>query len=208
MKLCYEVCDKTECNERCEKKLVCGHRCIGLCGEHCPPLCATCDAEELLQIDFTGKNVVDISDRYIFLEACGHTIEMSSWEKWLRQDVKDIIPINCPVCNTRATWLRRYSREFQDNFDLINVEKRKIFGTYDHIWEVLTETNTTVENYLTGNTEPPPFTFFVHIIYNEILPQLRTPDGSNNFRSVSFLLLIYIFAIKTISWINCHVSNL
>ena len=34
-KLCYELCDIGRCNEPCKKKLKCGHKCIGICGERC-----------------------------------------------------------------------------------------------------------------------------------------------------------------------------
>jgi hypothetical protein len=32
---CGAPCDRLPCNLRCEKKLRCGHRCPGLCGEVC-----------------------------------------------------------------------------------------------------------------------------------------------------------------------------
>ncbi|CAG2103363.1 unnamed protein product [Medioppia subpectinata] len=42
-KRCYEPCDRDYCPLACQKRLQCGHKCIGLCGEICPDLCLTCD---------------------------------------------------------------------------------------------------------------------------------------------------------------------
>ena len=45
---CSEPCDRPRCDEPCSKKIVkCGHPCVGLCGELCPPLCCICDLGEL-----------------------------------------------------------------------------------------------------------------------------------------------------------------
>ena len=38
-KLCSEPCDRPRCFERCDKKLKCGHQCVGICGEACPDVC-------------------------------------------------------------------------------------------------------------------------------------------------------------------------
>ena len=38
-KKCSDLCELDPCNKRCENKLICGHQCIGLCGEKCPKLC-------------------------------------------------------------------------------------------------------------------------------------------------------------------------
>ena len=41
-KLCFENCDRPPCEERCTKRLSCGHLCHGLCGEPCLSLCPQC----------------------------------------------------------------------------------------------------------------------------------------------------------------------
>lgn len=43
-KRCGEICDRTPCTESCYMKLPCNHRCVGFCGEPCPP-CKQCSSE-------------------------------------------------------------------------------------------------------------------------------------------------------------------
>ncbi|GBP30884.1 NFX1-type zinc finger-containing protein 1 [Eumeta japonica] len=43
---CGAPCDRKPCDERCPLTLPCGHRCRGLCGELCPPLCAICRPDD------------------------------------------------------------------------------------------------------------------------------------------------------------------
>uniref|UniRef100_A0A7S1PFG7 RZ-type domain-containing protein n=1 Tax=Percolomonas cosmopolitus TaxID=63605 RepID=A0A7S1PFG7_9EUKA len=43
-KRCCEPCDRKRCDKRCDKKLKCKHRCMGVCGEKCPP-CPKCDTD-------------------------------------------------------------------------------------------------------------------------------------------------------------------
>lgn len=41
--LCHVPCQRQPCNRRCTRVLPdCGHRCVGMCGEICPPLCPAC----------------------------------------------------------------------------------------------------------------------------------------------------------------------
>ena len=54
-KKCYEPCDRPRCDEPCEELLPCGHFCVGLCGEECPPLCRICDREELVEFILYGN---------------------------------------------------------------------------------------------------------------------------------------------------------
>ena len=44
--------------------LRCGHPCVGLCGELCPPLCRVCNKEELVDFMLLG-NEEDDDARYI-----------------------------------------------------------------------------------------------------------------------------------------------
>lgn len=40
---CSAPCLRVTCNRRCTKRLdSCGHRCVGVCGESCPPFCPAC----------------------------------------------------------------------------------------------------------------------------------------------------------------------
>ena len=44
-KLCFEICNHKPCEHPCDKKLSCGHPCIGYCGDFCPFVCAVKDCK-------------------------------------------------------------------------------------------------------------------------------------------------------------------
>ena len=47
-KRCGEVCDRPPCDRPCQKFIEkCGHACIGMCGEPCPPFCRVCDRAQI-----------------------------------------------------------------------------------------------------------------------------------------------------------------
>jgi hypothetical protein len=46
---CGAPCYRLPCNERCDKKLECGHKCAGVCGEICP--------SKVFCVDCAPKNV-------------------------------------------------------------------------------------------------------------------------------------------------------
>ena len=52
---CWEPCDRPPCDEVCKLKLICGHDCVGLCGESCPPLCWICHCEQLKEFILFGN---------------------------------------------------------------------------------------------------------------------------------------------------------
>ncbi|XP_069160407.1 NFX1-type zinc finger-containing protein 1-like isoform X2 [Procambarus clarkii] len=60
--LCGEKCSVSPCQENCPEKLGCGHPCVGFCGEPCPPLCRTCNTEQLTEILFGSEE--DENARY------------------------------------------------------------------------------------------------------------------------------------------------
>lgn len=43
--MCTEIQGRNYCNQPCQKRLHCGHLCIGLCGEPCPKMCKCCHKE-------------------------------------------------------------------------------------------------------------------------------------------------------------------
>ena len=61
-KLCHEQCDIRRCNNRCSKKLKCGHQCIGLCGERCPRVCRECDPNNECFDILETKTIDDINN--------------------------------------------------------------------------------------------------------------------------------------------------
>ena len=52
---CGEICNRPACNQPCSEKLRCGHPCVGLCGEICPPLCRICHKEQLFESTRLGQ---------------------------------------------------------------------------------------------------------------------------------------------------------
>ena len=61
---CWELCNRPRCDKPCTKRLPCQHRCVGLCGEVCPPLCRVCNKEELTEFVLYGYEE-DEDARYI-----------------------------------------------------------------------------------------------------------------------------------------------
>lgn len=84
-RLCGEPCDRDRCDEPCqERNPDCGHPCIGLCGEVCPPFCRICDEEILKDPEacvIFGEP--DEEDRFVFLEDCCHVFEFQALDTWV-----------------------------------------------------------------------------------------------------------------------------
>uniref|UniRef100_UPI00358FF488 NFX1-type zinc finger-containing protein 1 isoform X1 n=1 Tax=Myxine glutinosa TaxID=7769 RepID=UPI00358FF488 len=78
---CFEPCSRPPCNHPCDKKLVCGHTCIGLCGEPCPNLCRVCNADEVTEI-FFGEEDQEMA-QFIQLEDCKHVLEVGGLDHWM-----------------------------------------------------------------------------------------------------------------------------
>ncbi|XP_060863746.1 NFX1-type zinc finger-containing protein 1-like [Metopolophium dirhodum] len=95
-KVCSDDCDRPPCYAPCQKKLKCEHKCIGFCGETCPPLCRICDEAEVTNIIFGYEDEPDA--RYVYLEDCKHTVESKGLEQWINQNNEEIALKQCPVC--------------------------------------------------------------------------------------------------------------
>lgn len=74
----------------------CKHKCIGFCGETCPPLCRVCDEAEVTNIIFGYEDETDA--RFVYLEDCKHTVESRGLEQWINQNSEEIAMKQCPVC--------------------------------------------------------------------------------------------------------------
>lgn len=114
----------------------CGHPCVGFCGEECPPYCGQCHPEKLLEGVLSGSTSVEPEDRFIYLPECGHCIESTAMESWVRVNstsADQIVPIRCPICRTRITWMHRYSEQFDKNYKIIKAIREKIFGSREEI---------------------------------------------------------------------------
>lgn len=140
------------CSGPCPLTLACGHPCIGYCGEKCPPYCRRCEPHKLIRISALTNFNEDSSetnseedgeldtDRFIYLENCGHCIEASDLEQWIKVRVsssQEVLPLNCPYCQKRLKWLHRFSRYFHENRKLIWEVRRRIFGDMEEITGIL-----------------------------------------------------------------------
>ena len=109
--LCSEPCDRPMCNEPCPKRLKCGHRCIGLCGETCPTDCRVCDREKVTTIFFGDED--EPNARFVQMEDCKIRciIEVNAMDRFMtsKPDEKGEIKMKeCPKCKTPIRSTTRY----------------------------------------------------------------------------------------------------
>lgn len=74
---CAAPCNRLPCDERCQKRLSCGHQCPGLCGETCCPkdYCQSCGSKGDDRVDlleFKSYSEIDLDETPIVVLSCGH----------------------------------------------------------------------------------------------------------------------------------------
>lgn len=127
-KLCGEMCDRGRCDKPCNKKLGCGHPCLGLCQESCPKLCRICQPDhESFQILFGNED--DAEARFYQLEDCPHIFEVSKLDEYM--DSKSTEPEKvqfkcCPRCKTPIQRSFRYGNIIKATVEDINHVKRQM----------------------------------------------------------------------------------
>ena len=126
---CYSPCNRPPCNRRCRKLLPCRHRCVGVCGETCPPLCRNCNREELCEIFFGTEDEDDAL--FVYLEDCQHTLEVTGLDQWVNinneSEEAAIQPKVCPRCKTAIRKNLRYGKAVNASSNDIQVVKQKAF---------------------------------------------------------------------------------
>eukprot|EP00919_Chromeraceae_sp_WS-2016_P033760 GHVR01079868.1.p1 GENE.GHVR01079868.1~~GHVR01079868.1.p1 ORF type:complete len:930 (+),score=210.99 GHVR01079868.1:1392-4181(+) len=132
--LCYEKCNRPPCNASCDVTLECGHRCVGLCGEPCPP-CATCEAgDEICSITQEEIRTATPEDPLYVLPECGHVFFVSGMDLYFESTIQSTISNNrakhiqmpaCPVCRIPVYTAGRYNRYIKEAIDLITKVKKK-----------------------------------------------------------------------------------
>ena len=126
---CFAPCNRPPCNRRCHKFLRCGHRCVGVCGETCPPLCRNCNREELCEIFFGSED--DKNALFVYLEDCGHILEVTGLDEWVNMSNKSKVvtrpPTRCPRCKTTIRKNLRYGKLLNASSKDIQVVKQKAF---------------------------------------------------------------------------------
>lgn len=134
-KKCSEPCNRQPCNEPCRQQLpICGHPCIGLCGEQCPSKCRICDKDEVTTILFGEEDEEDA--RFVELADCGHIIEVNALDKWMNTatddtNSKSIQLKGCPVCKTTIRQNLRYGTIINKVLNDIEKVKAKIHHQAD-----------------------------------------------------------------------------
>lgn len=129
-KKCGEICNRPPCNEPCPKFLHCGHPCIGLCGEPCPNLCRHCNPEKVNVIFFGTED--EPNARFVELEDCGHILEYTGLDKWMKvlnESPTEIQLKGCPKCKTLIRKSLRYANQVKrvhNDFEEIK-QKQLIF---------------------------------------------------------------------------------
>lgn len=105
-KACSEVCDRPPCNERCPKRMKCGHQCFGVCGEPCLKVCPNCykPLKKLLKV---GK--FDPALKYIQLP-CDHIFPINFMDEHVERMMQDnrVGPLSCPDCKLPMLLSYRY----------------------------------------------------------------------------------------------------
>lgn len=73
---CAAPCSRLPCNQRCSKKLYCGHQCPGICGEECPEgHCQTCSDRKDARVDLLEMKTygeIDLDETPVIVLGCGH----------------------------------------------------------------------------------------------------------------------------------------
>ncbi|CAG8553663.1 12049_t:CDS:10 [Funneliformis mosseae] len=131
---CSAPCSRLPCDLQCQKLLSCGHRCVSVCGEECPPqkYCVLCASDEIKSqvVDIYLQESFEEVDwkvhRLIVLE-CGHCFTMESMDSLMELDKYYVIRETtwiglkippeemskvkcCPNCRHPINSIRRYGR--------------------------------------------------------------------------------------------------
>ncbi|XP_003387579.1 PREDICTED: NFX1-type zinc finger-containing protein 1-like [Amphimedon queenslandica] len=129
-KICGDICDRPRCNEPCQLKLQCGHPCLGLCHEPCPPVCRVCDPKNEAFSIFLG-NESEPESRFIMPIECSHIFEVSDLDTYMdmNDDHNAVQWKRCPRCSTNITKSLRYGNVIKKIKTDMNAIKMKEFQT-------------------------------------------------------------------------------
>ncbi|XP_014223704.2 NFX1-type zinc finger-containing protein 1-like [Trichogramma pretiosum] len=128
-KRCGQLCNVEPCMEPCDRKLQCGHPCVGFCGDPCPPLCRVCNKEELETILFGKEDEPDA--RFVFLEDCNHCIESEALMRFMQTCDSEITLKVCPRCKTPIKSCMRIMNYVKTHLQDVITVKRKFFHNDD-----------------------------------------------------------------------------
>ena len=124
---CGSPCNRPPCDLPCPKRLKCGHKCIGLCGEICPTQCRECDKEEVTEILFGEED--EKSARFVLLPDCLHIIEVGGLDTWMATESNDksqeVALKSCPKCTAPIKKCLRYGNHIRQYLQDVEMIKQK-----------------------------------------------------------------------------------
>ncbi|KAJ2949110.1 hypothetical protein O0L34_g6049 [Tuta absoluta] len=124
---CGEPCSRPPCDEACARRLPCGHRCRGLCGEPCPDICNICRPDDFPR-DFLGDEY-NKKDKFIKLQDCPHVFEVDDMDAWITNKPDQVKIPDCPNCRKPIINTYRYKDTINRIFKTeINPIKERVFG--------------------------------------------------------------------------------
>lgn len=123
-KLCHELCNRLPCDNRCPRFLVCGHQCVGLCGEPCIETCPTCDPDNFSSLLIMSETY---SAEQVYTQLpCGHLSTILDMDRLVRRPSSDVIPVQCPQCFSLLSCSYRYGNPVKEALFCIEAVKAKM----------------------------------------------------------------------------------
>jgi hypothetical protein len=134
--------------------------------------------------------------RFLLLEDCGHTFEVSGLDKWIGAglDQNGILVRRCPKCKTVVGKSRRYGKVLKGCMKDVMTVKKKIFGGGKNTYLKLRDISRKLEKQGAGFPEIHFFRKFISLhVYknpnNPITSSKRIPDLKRVRFSIWYFLL-------------------
>ena len=224
---CGEPCDDSTCScddKPCTNRLACGHHCLGLQGERCPPVCHKCNTVKKRVHQISSSDEVDESANHRYIQlACKHIFSVQALDVWM--ELKRDEPIGwkrCPIatCSIPIMQTLRYTRTInQIRHDINQVKKQESYYLSSHQREQMKTEFSLLEPiimmqfrhvpipsmYLAENTDDELFhmKYLLTIPKIEILNAKRLMESQNEeIGGAKSLLLLQSQAKGFIEWIE------
>ena len=120
---CGELCDREPCQKRCDKLMICGHQCFGLCGERCPDVCKICNPNDKYFLNIQENDL-------LYKTKCGHIFSVKEFDKYFYNNKRNIEIYRCSECNNILLNEPRYQNQIKILFMDIHKIKKMIINKY------------------------------------------------------------------------------